>query len=169
MERSIVAALAAVALVSGCEASDQASGVDTSRTAGQVQTQAKDEAADAVTQIVSATDLRVLKAVVGLTPCGEGDGAPQRGTAVIHYPASATSRDIPAANLAIVEKLTGAGWIPDPYPHDLTPDLHKDGVDVVIRARGPGADSSVLWVLGECHDATDVAGQGAPLDPTPAR
>jgi hypothetical protein len=132
--------------------------------------QAKAQVIDAAKEIVSVTNLPVVKgeSVVYLNSCNDQGEAPFRGTAVIWYSLASSAQAAQNDTATFLRTLEGAGWtvLPPNYPGRPTITAQKDGVTVRFEVQGVGEEARIITVEGECRDVTttkETRPEGEPI------
>ena len=123
--------------------------------------QAKAQVVDAAKEIVSVTNLPVVKGKswVYLDSCNDQGEAPFRGTAVIWYSLAPSRQAAQADTAAFLQALEKAGWtvLPPNYQGRPTITAQKDGVTVRFEVQGTPSEGTAargITVRGECRDVT---------------
>lgn len=120
--------------------------------------QAKAQVVDAAKEIVSVTNLPVVKGKswVYLDSCNDQGEAPFRGTAVIWYSLASSAQAAQSDTAAFLQALEKAGWtvLPPNYQGRPTITAQKDGVTVRFEVQGTGTAARGITVRGECRDVT---------------
>jgi hypothetical protein len=123
--------------------------------------QAKAQVVDAANEIVSVTNLPIVKGKsrVYLDSCNDQGEAPFRGTAVIWYSLAPSLQAAQSDTAAFLQALEKAGWtvLPPNYQGRPTITAQKDGVTVRFEVQGTpsqGTAARGITVRGECRDVT---------------
>ena len=119
--------------------------------------QAKAQVVDAAKEIVSVTNLPVVKgeSVVYLDSCNDQGEAPFRGTAVIWYSLAPSRQAAQADTAAFLQALEKAGWTVRPNEYGGPPmSAEKNGVTADFHVQGQGTAARGITVRGECRDVT---------------
>lgn len=122
--------------------------------------QAKAQVVDAAKEIVSVTNLPIVKGKsrVYLDSCNDQGEAPFRGTAVIWYSLAPSLQAAQSDTAAFLQALEKAGWTVRPNEYGGPPmSAEKNGVTADFEVQGTpsqGTAARGITVRGECRDVT---------------
>ena len=122
--------------------------------------QAKAQVVDAANEIVSVTNLPIVKGKsrVYLDSCNDQGEAPFRGSATIWYSLAPSLQAAQSDTAAFLQALEKAGWTVRPNEYGGPPmSAEKNGVTADFEVQGTpsqGTAARGITVRGECRDVT---------------